>query len=285
MKEKAVLLFTHRDRKTTTSRRTRASARFRPAVDGLEGRALLSAVASMGGTVAQVTPITSAQTQTVPVFQVQNGQLVATVTLNSQSFTVPVSPAVSTTSLTLTIGPTDQSARGLRVQAAAFPVTITPQDDQPLAVTLRSIIAGQQGGAPNLTTLASGLNDLISQAESLNAQTGSGSVLSLTGVSVQGGQLVTTGTLLGQSFTRTVAVGTSPGTSPRRPNLTLTLAEGDDVRQGLRVQTKVIPLTVSAQPGRNTRLGTLLVQVTRQLARNPNLSPRLVSRVLAQLQR
>jgi hypothetical protein len=281
-----VLLFTHRDRGTTSSRRIRSSARFRPIVDGLEGRALLSTVTPPGLAAAQVAPINATQTTTAPVFQVQNGQLVAVVILNSRSFTVPVSPAISASSLTLTIGPIDLSARGLRVQAPAFPVTLTPQgSNQPLDATLRSIIAAQQGGAPNLGTLATGLNTLISQAESINSQAGSGSALTLTGVSVQGGRLVATGTLLGQSFTRTVAVGTSAGTSPRRPNLTLTLAAGDDTGQGLRVQTDAIPLTVSALAGRNNRNGNLLIQVARMLSRNPNINPRLVSRVLAQLQR
>src|SRR4051812_33968551 len=82
-------LFRSRDRETTTYRRLRASARFRPCVDGLEGRALLS-TASLPA--ALVSPITAQQT--VPVFSVDTARdrLLATVTLNGQTVTVPVDP-------------------------------------------------------------------------------------------------------------------------------------------------------------------------------------------------
>jgi len=90
--------------------------------------------------------------------------------------------------------------------------------------------------------------------------------LKITGISVQNGQLVATGTLAGHAFTTTLDLTAQPNAAdPTCPILNLMLGPIHLDLLGLKVDTSKICLKVTAQSGPGNLLGNLLCDVANLL--------------------
>ena len=89
--------------------------------------------------------------------------------------------------------------------------------------------------------------------------------LTITGVAMQNGQLVATGTLGNTTFTTPVTVTAAPSADPTCPILNLQLAPIHLNLLGLHVDTSAICLSITAQSGNGNLLGNLLCGVANLL--------------------
>jgi hypothetical protein len=93
----------------------------------------------------------------------------------------------------------------------------------------------------------------------------------ITGVSVQNGQLVATGTLKNQAFATLISLTATPSQAASCPILNLRLAPINLDLLGLDVTTSSICLDITAQQGGGNLLGNLLCQVSRLLNQGVSL--------------
>jgi hypothetical protein len=289
MEEKAVLLFTHSDREMTRRRRIRASARFRPAVDGLESRVVLSPA-----TVAMAADVSAAQRVTNPLaitgINVTNLQVIGanqlratadiTGTLLGQAFTlrnqqVPITLNQTGTTtdgcpiLNLAVGPLDLNLLGLRVQlnncaTPAGPVTVNITAIPSTAATgglLGDLLCGLTRALPgnllgNLTSLMTAQQGTLTQAITglLNGTAGQTGLLSRL---LTGATNVTSTTSHGARTCNILDLRLQNGNTGLALNLL-----------GLDVTTSPICLSVFAQRG--GLLGNLLCNLTGALNRGVN---------------
>jgi len=96
--------------------------------------------------------------------------------------------------------------------------------------------------------------------------------LSITGVSIQNGQLIASGLLGNQSFTAPLTLSNAAGSTAATPILDLHLDAIHLNLLGLTVDTSPICLTITAQPGPGNLLGNLLSDVSHLLDQGTSLS-------------
>jgi len=141
----------------------------------------------------------------------------------------------------------------------------------PCAATMFEMLESRQmmSASPAAAFIPELVNPVLAQHKALkhvNAHdTASVLPLTISGVSLQNGQLIATGTLGGHPFTTPLALSVDHVTAPAVPILDLQLGPIHLDLLGLKVDTSKICLNIGAQPGPGNLLGNLLGDVANLL--------------------